>query len=142
MANTYPKLLAAIAAAALLSVSPLAAQTSGDTGGSDTAAGATDSPGGGGADVYPSQDLDARVSPLKDQMGETFRGLASPPVATDVAVDATIGATVPEGIVLGPVPAEIVAVAPETAGYEYFSLPDGRIVLVHPAERTIATIIE
>ena len=55
---------------------------------------------------------------------------------------AAVALTSIRAIVLGPVPAEIVAVAPETAGYEYFSLPDGRIVLVHPAERTIATIIE
>lgn len=130
MANTYPKLLAAIAAAAFLTATPVYAQnTSGDV-------------GGGAADVYPSQDLDERVNPLKQQMGETFRGLASPPVATDVAVDATIGAAVPEGIVLGPVPEEVVAVAPETEGYEYFTLPDGRIAIVHPAERTIATIID
>jgi hypothetical protein len=130
MANTYTKLLAAIAAAAFLTATPVYAQnTSGSV-------------GGGAADVYPSQDLDTRVNPLKQQMGETFRGLASPPVATDVAVEAKIGAAVPEGVVLGPVPAEIVAVAPETEGYEYFTLPDGRIVIVHPAERTIATIIE
>ena len=130
MANTYPKLLAAIAAAAFLTATPVYAQTT------------SGSVGGGAADVYPSQDLDERVNPLKQQMGETFRGLASPPVATDVTVDATIGATVPEGIIRGPVPPEIIAVAPETEGYEYFTLPDGKIVLVHPADHTIASVIE
>ena len=130
MANTYPKLLAAIAAAAFLTATPVYAQNN------------SGSVGGGAADVYPSQDLDERVNPMKQQMGETFRGLGSPPAATNVAVEATIGATVPDTVVLAPVPAEIVAVAPETEGYEYFTLPDGKIVIVHPGDNTIATIIE
>lgn len=137
----FPKVLTAAAAAAFLTLTPVYAQT--DSGGGD-AAGATagGGAGGGAADVYPSQDMDERVSPLKHQMGETFRGLSTQPAATDVTFDPTIGATVPETVVRGPVPAEIVEIAPETEGYEYFTLADGRIVLVHPEDHTVATIIE
>jgi hypothetical protein len=40
------------------------------------------------------------------------------------------------------VPEQIIAVSPDVTGYEYFTLPDGRIVLVHPEDRTVATVIE
>lgn len=126
----FTKLVTAAAAAAFLTLTPVHAQNS------------SGSVGGGAADVYPSQDMDERVSPNKDRMRETFRGLGTQAPATDVTFNPTIGATVPETIIRGPVPQEIVEISPETAGYEYFTLPDGRIVLVHPEAHTVATIIE
>ena len=132
MSNAFPKLLTALGAAAFLFAAPLAAQDSGTgTGGA----------GGGAADVYPSQDMDERVSPMKQQIGETFRGLDNRPPASDVTFDATVGATVPDNITRSPVPDEIIAISPETRGYEYVTLADGTVVLVHPEDNTIATVI-
>ena len=112
------KLLAAIGASAFLAVGSLSAQT-----------------------VADPADLDTRATPeLRATMLETFGELNVAP--SDVAVDATVGATVPDTAALQPVPEEIIAVVPETQGYEYFALPDGRIVLVHPEENTIAMILE
>ena len=127
MTNAFPKLLTALGAAAFLFAAPLAAQDSGA--------------GGGAADVYPSQDMDERVSPYKHQMGETFRGLGTLPPASDVTFDPTIGAVVPDNVTRSPVPDEIIAISPEARGYEYVTLADGTIVLVHPEDNTIATVI-
>jgi hypothetical protein len=125
MTNTFPKFLSALGAAAFLFAAPLAAQNA----------------GGGAADVYPSQDMDARVTPYKSQMMDTFRGLGPrPPV--EQTFDASVGETLPPGIEWDPVPDEIVEISPETRGYGYVTLPDGRIALVHPEDNTIATIIE
>ena len=141
MTSAFLKLLTATAAAAFLIATPAAAQTNGTDAGAEAGAEAGTEGGGGGAEVVASQDLDARVNPNKAMIGETFRGLELAPAAT-VAFDPTIGTAVPETVVLAPVPPEIIAVSPETEGYEYFTLPDGKIVLVHPEERVVATIIE
>ena len=140
MTNAFPKLLTVLGAAAFLFAAPLSAQNTG-TGGGEAGATAGGGAGGGGADVYPSQDMDERVSPLKHQMGETFRGLGTRAPATDVTFDPTIGATVPDNVTRSPVPDEIIAISPETRGYEYVTLADGTIVLVHPEDNTIATVI-
>lgn len=133
MTNAFPKILTVAAAAAFLAIAPVSAQTSGSgTGGA----------GGGAADVMPAQDLDQRVNPDKRlMMGETFRSLTMPE-AMAVTLDATVGAVIPETAIRQPVPQEIIAAVPETQGYEYFVLPDGRIVLVHPADNTIAMILD
>lgn len=141
MANAYPKLLAAIAAAALLSVSPLAAQTSGS--GTGTAAGASDSAGGGGADVVPFQDFDERVTPEhRTAMSTAFHGIDLPPAVTNVTIDPTPGFEIPATIETHPVPPEIVEIVPDVRGYEYVTLPDGRIALVHPQDRVIVTVLD
>jgi len=133
MTSAFPKILTVVAAAAFLAVAPVSAQTTGSgTGGA----------GGGAADVVPAQDLDQRVNPeTRLKLGDTFRGLTMPE-AMAVTVDATVGAVVPETAVRHPVPQEIIAAAPETQGYEYFVLPDDRIVLVHPEDNTIAMILD
>lgn len=133
MTNAFPRILTVAAAAAFLAIAPVSAQTSGSgTGGA----------GGGAADVMPAQDLDRRVNPDKRQwMGETFRGLTMPE-AMAATFDATVGAVVPQTALRHPVPQEIIAAVPEAQGYEYFVLPDGRIVLVHPADNTIAMILD
>lgn len=142
MTSAFLKLLTATAAAAFLIATPAAAQTNGTEAGAEAGAEAGTEGGGGGAEVVPSQDLDARVNPNKAMIGETFRSLELAPAATEITFDPTIGAAVPETVVVEPVPPEIIAVSPETEGYEYFTLPDGRIVLVHPEERVVATIID
>lgn len=133
MTNAFAKILTVAAAAAFLAVAPVSAQTSGSgTGGA----------GGGAADVVPAQDLDQRVNPdTRLRMGETWRAMTLPEALAET-VDVTVGAVVPETAVLQPVPQEIITVVPETQGYEYFVLADGRIVLVHPADRTVAMILD
>lgn len=124
MTHAFHKLLTAAAAAAFLAVSPVSAQVT------------------GGPEVIPSQDLDARVSPYKHELREGFLGAQVPPDVADVGFDPVIGATVPQEVTLAPVPAEIIETSPDLTGYHYFMLPDDRVVVVHPDERTVATIID
>lgn len=124
MTNALHKLLTASAAAAFLAVSPVSAQVT------------------GGPEVVPSQDLDERVSPYKHELRQGFEGATVPPPYADATYSPTIGDPVPEDITMSPVPPEIVEVSPDVSGYEYFTLSDGTVVLVHPEERTVATIIE
>jgi hypothetical protein len=129
--STFSKLVIAGATAAMLAISPAYAQTSG-SGGSE----------GGSAEIAAPTVLDERATAEhRMRMGETFRGLTLPE-ALDVTVDATVGAVIPETAVLHPVPDEIVTVVPESRGYQYFTMPDGRIVLVHPADRTVAMVLD
>ena len=144
MANTYPKLLAAIAAAAFLTATPVYAQNTGSgTGDAGTAAGTGDTAGGGGADVVPFQDFDDRVTPEhRTAMSTAFHGMTLPPAVMDVTIDPTPGFEIPATIETHPVPPEIVEVVPDVRGYEYVTLPDGRIALVHPEDRVIATVLD
>ena len=128
--SEFSKFVIAASAAAILAVSPAYAQSSGSGG------------EGGSAEIAAPTVLDERATPEhRMKMGETFRTLTLPQ-AMDVTVESTVGAVVPETAVLHPVPDEIIAVVPESKGYEYFTLGDGRIVLVHPGDRTIAMILE
>jgi hypothetical protein len=132
MTNAFPKLLTALGAAAFLFAAPLAAQnTSGGV-------------GGGAADVVPFQDFDDRVTPdHRTAMSTTFRGMSDlPPAQTDVTFDPTVGTSIPGTVQTYPVPDEILGVSPDVRGYEYVTLPDGRIALVHPQDRTIAAILD
>jgi hypothetical protein len=124
MTNAFLKLLTAAGTAAFLAISPVSAQVT------------------GGPEVVPSQDLDARVSPYKHELREGFLGAQVPPPYADATYAPTIGSTVPEAITTAPMPPEMVEVSPDVAGYEYFTLSDGRVVLVHPEDRTVATVIE
>lgn len=129
MTNTFPKVFAALGTAAFLMATPIAAQ---DSGGGI---------GGGGAEVYPSLGVFfERLNPDKhEDVHERFTGLGSSAAAEGVA--ANVGGAVPEGVTTYPVPAEIYDTTPELQGYEYFTLPDGRIAVVHPETRTIEVII-
>lgn len=132
-------IMTAAAAAALLSISPVAAQTAP---GSDTA-GATGAgtagPSGTGAgveerlDITQDQRLEAR---------EWFTNMGPTPVS--VAFDPVIGEPVPETVrsQLQPVPQEIVTVAPATEGYHYFAMADGRIALVDAETHVVVDFIE
>ncbi|MFW6077785.1 MAG: hypothetical protein ACOC71_08520 [Hyphomicrobiales bacterium] len=126
MANTTPKLLAALGAAAFLIATPVAAQNS----------------GGAGAEVYPELGVFfERLNPDKHRdVHQRFTGLGSP--AAEEAVEASVGGTVPQGIATYPVPEEIYEVMPETRNYEYFMMSDDRVALVHPETNTIEVILE
>lgn len=124
MTNAFPKLLTAAAAAAFLTFTPVHAQNYESTG------------IGAPRDVFVE-----RAEPHRQWMGETFRGMTMPE-PMDAAIDATVGSTVPDTAVRHPVPDAIVEAVPEARGYEYFQLTDGRIVLVHPGDNTIAMVLE
>jgi hypothetical protein len=133
MMNAIPKLMTAVAAAALLSISPVTAQV-------DPAPGAN--PPNVGAPEISRFELEERVSPdIRFQMGETFRGLGAP-APEGVAIDPTIGATVPPTAQVHGVPPEITAVSPEVAGYNYVTLADGRVALVDPETNAIVMILD
>jgi hypothetical protein len=124
MTSAFHKLLTASAAAAFLAISPVSAQVT------------------GGPEVVPHQDLDARVSPYKHDIREGFEGAQIPPAYADANFNPVIGDVVPDAVTLSPVPGAIVDTTPDVAGYHYFTTADGRVVLVHPEDRTIATVID
>lgn len=61
---------------------------------------------------------------------------------TEVDFNIFIGAIVPGTIALHVVPEEIVRVVPEFSGYQYFVLPDGRIVIVEPGTLRVVLILD
>ncbi len=62
------------------------------------------------------------------------------PVA-ETDFDVSVGAVVPDGIVLKPLPAGIAGIAPAYDGYLFFLLADGRIAVVHPDTLEIVLVI-
>jgi hypothetical protein len=58
-----------------------------------------------------------------------------------VKVPLEIGATVPEGVTLAPVPLGLVAKVPEVRNYEYF-VAGGKVVFVEPYTRVILQIVQ
>jgi len=61
------------------------------------------------------------------------------PVTTEVNVN--IGVEVPRTIELRPLPPKIVEIVPAYEGYEFFLLPDGRIVIVEPDTLKVVYIL-
>jgi hypothetical protein len=61
------------------------------------------------------------------------------PVHIDFTVN--VGVTVPATVELHPLPARIIKIVPEYRGYEFFLLPDGRIVIVEPGTLKVVLII-
>ena len=125
MTYEFPKILTAAAAAVLISVGSASAQAP--------------------QTVNPQASRDTiqdRVTPdARTQIGETFRGLGTPP-ATGVTFDPTPGTVLPEGLETHPVPNEVISVFPEAQDYHYVTLPDGRTALVHPVDRDIVTVFD
>jgi hypothetical protein len=62
------------------------------------------------------------------------------PVAS-VDFDINVGVAVPQTIKLQPLPARVVTLLPQFAGYLFFLLPDGRIVIVAPTTLKIVYIL-
>jgi hypothetical protein len=61
------------------------------------------------------------------------------PVTTDVEV--SIGVEVPRTIELRPLPPRIIEIVPAYEGYQFFVLPDGRIVIVEPDTLEVVYIL-
>ncbi len=59
----------------------------------------------------------------------------------DVDFDLSVGSTVPSRVALLPVPGRVLDLNPSYAGYGFFWLADGRLVLVEPQTRRIALIL-
>jgi hypothetical protein len=58
-----------------------------------------------------------------------------------IKVPLEIGATIPEGVTLAPVPLGLVAKVPEVRNYEYF-VAGGKVVFVEPYTRMILQIVQ
>ena len=58
-----------------------------------------------------------------------------------VDTELAVGAMVPEGVTLNPVPAEIIGSAPELEGHEFFVVND-KIHVVDTETRAVVTIID
>lgn len=58
-----------------------------------------------------------------------------------VDFDINVGVAVPDTITLHPLPPRVVTIVPAYEGYEYFVLPDGRIVIVQPDTLEIVYIL-
>ncbi len=136
MTSAISKLLTALCAATFLAIAPVSAQQTG------TDAGVGAPAGGGTGDLEPTHELDQRVSPEhRTTMMQTWRGLTMAP-AVEVAVDPRVGTEVPVTVARHPVPQEIVTIVPDVEGYEYYAMPDGRIVIVDPQTSTIAMVLD
>ncbi|WP_443112549.1 DUF1236 domain-containing protein [Devosia sp. ZB163] len=57
----------------------------------------------------------------------------------DFAVD--VGVVVPSTVVLQPLPASIITLVPRWAGFLFFVLADGRIVVVEPAGLKVVAVV-
>ena len=62
------------------------------------------------------------------------------PVA-EVDFDVSIGSSAPDTITLTPLPARVIEIVPQYAGFLFFILPDGRIVIVAPSTLEIVYIL-
>lgn len=80
---------------------------------------------------------DTQKTELRDMLGETD------PVEMDgdASLDLTAGATVPDTVMLTPLPEEAAQIVPSYADYEYFVSADGQIVIVAPDTNEIIAVI-
>ena len=73
------------------------------------------------------------------QIAEIIAGANVPRVSVDF--DVSIGAAIPSSVTLSPLPVEVTSLVPSLAGYLFFALDDGRIVLVSPNSLKIVLVI-
>lgn len=90
----------------------------------------------------PSDETTASIDLSSEQQVElrdAFAEVEIEPISIELEVD--VGATVPETVVLNPLPPRIVEIVPKYAGYQYFVLADGRIIIVEPATYEVVYIL-
>ncbi|HEY4115745.1 MAG TPA: DUF1236 domain-containing protein [Rhizomicrobium sp.] len=58
-----------------------------------------------------------------------------------VREDVAVGAVVPEGVTIEPVPTEWTTTAPEVRNYDYFDY-NGKVVFVEPKSRKVVQIVD
>jgi hypothetical protein len=150
------KRILAIATAAMLSSAalPALAQTGEtDAGATTTAEGAVSTTTGqGDTQLQTGANVDAQVSGTTDttmtgsinlsaeqqaQARSMLQGAS--PSDVDFAVD--VGVTVPNTVTLAPLPPDFATLVPDYAGYQYFVLADGRIVIVQPETMKVVYIL-
>jgi hypothetical protein len=59
----------------------------------------------------------------------------------DIDIDINVGVVIPQTVTLTPLPARVVTLLPQFAGYLFFLLPDGRIVIVAPTTLKVVYIL-
>ncbi|MBX9462562.1 MAG: DUF1236 domain-containing protein [Aquamicrobium sp.] len=90
----------------------------------------------------PSDETTASIDLSPEQQVElrdAFAEVDVEPISIEVEVD--VGATLPETVALKPLPPRIVEIVPMYAGYQYFVLADGRIIIVEPATYEVVYIL-
>lgn len=73
------------------------------------------------------------------ELRQVFADVEVTPVE-QVDFELAVGTTVPETVVLTPVPTTIVEVEPAYADHEFFMAPDGQVVIVAPDTREIVYV--
>lgn len=76
----------------------------------------------------------------KTEIREVVKEVRVEPVR-EVDFTVSVGTSIPRKFTLEPLPQRIVEIVPQYAGYRFFILADGRIVIVDPAAYTIVYII-
>lgn len=118
-------------------------QTGTDTsGGSQTGAdaqGSATTTDQGGAQA--GGDIDVNVT--TEQQTEIRTAITEVKVqpVTNIDIDINVGVVVPKTVTLTPLPARVVTLLPQFAGYLFFLLPDGRIVIVAPTTLRVVYIL-
>lgn len=93
---------------------------------------------GAGFDVDSAIDT-GLTSEQGAQIREIIAATSVPRVAVDF--DVAVGATIPSSVTLSPLPVEVISLVPGLAGYLFFVVDDGRIVLVSPNTLRIVLVI-
>ncbi len=73
------------------------------------------------------------------QIAQIIAAAGVPRVAVDF--DVAIGAAIPSSVTLSPLPVEVTSLVPGLAGYLFFVVDDGRIVLVSPNTLRVVLVI-
>ena len=90
----------------------------------------------------PSDETTASINVTSEQETElrtVFTEVEVDPIEVDFEIG--VGVTVPETIVLHPLPPRIIEIVPDYEGYQYFVLADGTIVIVVPDTHEIVYVI-
>jgi hypothetical protein len=102
-----------------------------------------DQPGtSGAAEGEAPAPADTKVEVTQEQRVE-IRNVVKEVNVTRVDVDfeVNVGVAVPRTVVLHPLPPRIIEIVPAYRGYLFFILTDGTIVIVHPTNLVIVTVI-
>ncbi|MBW3097524.1 DUF1236 domain-containing protein [Pseudohoeflea coraliihabitans] len=92
--------------------------------------------------MKPSKETTASVrvdAEKEDRLRTVFAEAETDPV--DVDFEVTIGATVPDTVVLNPLPATAIEVVPVYSNYRYFVTATGETVIVAPSTNEIVYVI-
>jgi hypothetical protein len=113
--------------------------TSGGTqNGTDTQGGGTTTDQGG---AQAGGNVDVNVTTEQQTEVRTAITEVNVQPVTNIDIDINVGVVIPQTVTLTPLPARVVTVLPQFAGYLFFLLPDGRIVIVAPTTLKVVYVL-